>query len=166
MFPNIRVPQNGWFIMENPIKMDDLRVPLFSETLWWLFLCLHYVKRLMFFGTKPPSDPDRCWISSKWLGGGTRYNIYQMAVYLPPRKLTWNLKMMVSSRNLLFQGFIFRFHVSFPGCNLIIILFNSFIYHLEAERFPTSWLFHLVNYERRHNDTSPFCWCWVVLESQ
>ena len=23
-FPKIRVPQNGWFIMEHPIKMDDL----------------------------------------------------------------------------------------------------------------------------------------------
>ena len=32
VFPNIGVPENGWFIMENPIKMDDLVVPLFLET--------------------------------------------------------------------------------------------------------------------------------------
>ena len=36
-------------------------------------------------------------------------------LHLHPKKLTWNLEMMVSNRNLLFQGSIFRFHVCFGG---------------------------------------------------
>ena len=34
----IGVPQDGWFIMENPIKMDDLGVSLFLETSIWMYL--------------------------------------------------------------------------------------------------------------------------------
>ena len=32
VFPKIVVPQNGWFRRENPIRIDDLWVPLFLET--------------------------------------------------------------------------------------------------------------------------------------
>ena len=32
VFPTIGVPQNGWFVMENPIKMDDWRYPIFGNT--------------------------------------------------------------------------------------------------------------------------------------
>ena len=40
-----------------------------------------------------------------------------LVIGLHPQKLTWNLEMMVSNRNLLFQGSIFRFHVCFViGC--------------------------------------------------
>ena len=56
------------------------------------------------------------WKFRRWVGGNK--NRMQRTKGVPPRKLTWNLKMMVSNRNLLFQGFIFRFHVCFLGIEL------------------------------------------------
>ena len=30
-------PQNGWFIVKNTIKMDDLGVPLFQQTFIYIY---------------------------------------------------------------------------------------------------------------------------------
>ena len=48
VFPKIGIPQNGWFIMENPVKMDDLGIPLFSETSICVFWRMILQLRSMF----------------------------------------------------------------------------------------------------------------------
>ena len=45
---------------------------------------------------------------------------------LLPQNLTWTLKMMVSKRNHLFQGLLFRFHVKFQGCRADLFLDDIF----------------------------------------
>ena len=45
--PKIGIPQNGWFTRENPIKMDDLGVPLFLETSIWRHLPFIHQKDIL-----------------------------------------------------------------------------------------------------------------------
>ncbi len=64
VFPKIGVPQNGWFTMENPIKMDDLggtiifgntqlhspKLTFFDPEKWWLGDDPFLLGRLIFRG--------------------------------------------------------------------------------------------------------------------
>ena len=52
--PKIVVPQNGWFIMEHHIKMDNLGVPLFLETPIWshVLFWLKYLEKIYIFEEK------------------------------------------------------------------------------------------------------------------
>ena len=57
VFPKIRVgPQNGWFIMENPIKLCDLEIPKYPD-FWkhpyrWISFRSHVCVVLCFFPHK------------------------------------------------------------------------------------------------------------------
>ena len=44
---------------------------------------------------------------------------WQRALTILPRSLTWNLKISPWKRRFLLEIIIFRFHVKFPGCNIL-----------------------------------------------
>ena len=60
--------------------------------------------------------------------------------HVHPQSFTWNLKMMVSNRNLLFQWLIFRFHVKLQGCTTSKLLQPSQTQGLQSPRpSAASW---------------------------
>ena len=107
---------------------------------------------------------------SRWLPGCHQFKAFKVPTLKPPlegagllcvwmfrtiqpESLTWILKMMLSKRNLLFQGLIFRFYVKLQGCMVGV----------QNSRSRIVWTFRTIGSEKlnlhlrnQHFDNQPF----------
>ena len=90
VFPKMRIPQNGWFTMVNPIKMDDLGVPLFSETPTCWFLFGNFCCTCRYVSLLSKESSIAMWSQEAW----PRKMIAQVILWMAEIRLltTWNVK--------------------------------------------------------------------------
>ena len=74
-----------------------------------------------------------------WTPGSTHQLrlVVEIPLFIHSRKLTWNLKMMVSNRNLLFQVSIFGCHVSFRECRGFSTIPGGWEWDFNSQPWPT-----------------------------
>ena len=146
----------NWWISTN-MKHNTCNMDIVVHIFFYLFLCPStrrcgkeilggsYLLLLAGEGqVASPFEGHRLMISS----------IDRGKINLLPRKLTWNLKMMVSERNLLFQGLLFRFRVGVSNsCALPVFL----VRFLQDTKWTEQCLQWSCNICRTFNELSSIC---------
>ena len=137
-----KIGQNGWFITENPIGMDDLGVPPFKETSIRVTSISPALVNVYTW------QVSRCWPSFPSTWDPFKTSVFQLPnkdatpcfpgiyIYIPSLKLTPNftpLKIGQKKRKeIVFQPSIFRCEtVSFREGIIYIIQIHIYVYHLE-----------------------------------
>ena len=108
----------GWnkSILEPTVQLDQGLTREHYIKRQQLFIPTTRISNFTYYETNPGPFQSSHQICSKIFKKNIFPSSHSNVNKYTPQSLTWNLKMMVSKRNLLFQGLIFRFHAKLQGC--------------------------------------------------
>ena len=153
VFPKIKAPQNGWFIMENPIKMDYLggKPTIFGNTHICSYVMFHMLIGWFMNGSLASHAP---WlVVSQWRLFSTLDFFKEMAI-------------LESHTTLIILGIVFSITVSPYTIIQYTYFFDDPMYvahfQVTSPEVPggTGQLFRVVPQDLDPDDGCEMLWCW------